>query len=142
MLYFAYGSNMNHARMAERCPGSRFVDAAALEGHKFVYDGNSHTLFGTVANIVQRSKDDVVWGGLFEITEAHLAALDEYEEYPDVYRRKDVAVITMEGDLVSAMTYYKMPEEPSEPSDEYREIVSRGAADCGLPARYVRDNIL
>jgi len=141
MLYFAYGSNMNHAQMAQRCLGYRFVDAAALEGHKFVYDGHSDARFGPVANIVQQSKDDVVWGGLFEITEQHLAALDEYEGYPDQYQRKEVNVITMEGDLVSAVTYYKRTEEISAPSDEYRDIVLQGAEDCGLPGRYIKDNL-
>ncbi len=141
MLYFAYASNMNHAQMAKRCLGYRFVEAAALEGHKFVYDGHSDARFGSVGNIVQESRDDVVWGGLFEITDMHLAALDEYEDYPKMYKRKEVNVITMEGELVSAVTYYKAPEEQSVPSDEYRGIVLQGAADCGLPGRYINDNL-
>lgn len=142
MLYFAYGSNMNHAQMAKRCPGFRFVDAACLEGHRFVYDGYFDPLFGSVANIVQISKDDVVWGGLFEITDEHLSALDEYEQYPYSYNRKTVNVITMDGDLMEALVYYREGQSPSEPTGEYREIVANGALDCGLPGKYITGIIL
>jgi len=141
MLYFAYASNMNHTHMAKLCPGASFVDAAALEAHRFVYEAAGDPLYGTVANMVQRSKDDVVWGGLFEITDEHLAALDGYEDCPAVYSRKDVNVITMEGDLVPAFTYVKEPGEPGEPTVEYRDMILQGAEDCGLPARNVKDKL-
>jgi gamma-glutamylcyclotransferase (GGCT)/AIG2-like uncharacterized protein YtfP len=141
MLYFAYGSNMNHAHMDKLCPGAKFVDAAALEAYKFTYEGSADPMYGAVANIAKRTKDDVVWGGLYEVTEEHLNALDDYEDCPAVYRRIEVNVITMEGDLVSAVTYCKEPEEPREPADEYRELVRSGAGDCGLPARYVKENL-
>jgi len=127
--------------MAKLCPGARFVDAAALEAYRFTYEGSSDPMYGAVANIARRTKDDVVWGGLYEVTEGHMDALDGYEDCPAVYRRIEVNVITMEGDLVSAMTYRKEPEEPREPTKEYRELVRNGAQDCGLPARYVKENL-
>lgn len=142
MLYFAYGSNMNHRQMTMRCPGYKFVGAACLEGHKFVYDGYFDPLFGAVANIVQRSKDDVVWGGLFEITGAHLKTLDEYEQYPYSYGRKTVNVITMEGDLVEAIAYFREGEDEHDPTAEYRDILTEGARDCGLPASYIKNAIM
>jgi len=117
------------------------VDAAALEAYRFTYEGSSDPMYGAVANIARRTKDDVVWGGLYEVTEEHMDALDGYEDCPAVYRRIEVNVITMEGDLVSAVTYCKKPGETSVPSEEYRTIVLQGADDCGLPARYVKENL-
>ena len=34
--YFAYGSNMDTARMLARCPGARLVGAATLPGFRLV----------------------------------------------------------------------------------------------------------
>ena len=35
-LYFAYGSNMNPARMAKRCPGAIDLGGAVLRNHRVV----------------------------------------------------------------------------------------------------------
>lgn len=69
-MYYAYGSNMNHKQMKERCPDSRFLKRVYLKGYRFVYDGYSVIRKGPVANIIEtKNGDDVVWGGLFEISE-------------------------------------------------------------------------
>lgn len=87
MLYFAYGSNMNHMQMRQRCPSSKYIKRVCLKDYKFVYDGYSSKRGGAVANVV-KLRDNVVWGGLFEINKDNLAALDCYEGYPDSYDRK------------------------------------------------------
>ena len=56
--------------MQDRCPGSKFVSRVKRDGYKFVYDGYSRTRKGPVGNIIEVA-GDTVWGGLFEITEAH-----------------------------------------------------------------------
>lgn len=61
MYYFAFGSNMNHKQMKERCPNSKFIKRVYLENYKFVYDGYSYTRRGPVANIVE-SQEEIVWG--------------------------------------------------------------------------------
>ena len=140
--YFAYGSNMNHRQMRNRCPSSRFIKRAFLEGYKFVYDGYSKTRKGAVANVIEtKGTDDVVWGGLFEINEDNLSALDCYERYPDSYDRKEVNVKDDESNYYIAIVYFRTGEPKSRPSDGYRTIVIQGAKDCNLPEEYIRNNL-
>jgi len=142
MYYFAYGSNMNHQQMKKRCPSSRFVKRAFLEGYKFVYDGYSKTRNGAVANIIETGKkEDIVWGGLFEINEDNLSALDCYEGYPKSYDRKEVKVKDDEGNHYTTIVYFRTAQPKSKPSENYRNLVIQGAKDCDLPEWYIQNNL-
>ena len=77
-LYFAYGSNMNPARMAKRCPGAIDLGGAVLRNHRVV-----ERLY---ADIDFEEGSDMQ-GVLYVITEEHLRKLDRFEGYPSVYRR-------------------------------------------------------
>ena len=37
MLYFAYGSNLNHRQMKHRCSGSKFIKKFTLKGYKLIF---------------------------------------------------------------------------------------------------------
>lgn len=142
MYYFAYGSNMNHQQMKNRCPNSRFTKRAILERHKFVYDGYARTRNGAVANVIGTGrKDDIVWGGLFKINEDNRSALDCYEGYPIAYDRKEVRVKDDEGNCYTAIVYFRAGRPKSKPSEDYRNIVIQGAKDCNLPEEYIRNNL-
>jgi len=136
MLYFAYGSNMNHAQMKERCPGGRFLRTAVLEGHRFVYDGYSVTRQGATANIMP-SEVDVVRGALFEITERDKLALDAHEGYPKAYDRKEFEVRDAQGNVCRAMAYFRTGRAPGPPHPDYEKTVLDGAKDCHLPEDYI-----
>ncbi len=140
MLYFAYGSNMNHKQMAERCPGSCFVKRVYLEGYKFIYDGYSNTRKGAVANIIEEN-GNIVWGGLFEIKEDDLRSLDRYEGYPKSYDRKIEKLIDGVGDVYDAWIYFRIGQKQGQPSEDYRNIVIKGAYDCNLYQEYIRNNL-
>jgi len=140
MYYFAYGSNLSHKQMSERCPGSKFIKKVFLKGYKFVYDGCSKKWKQAVANIIE-SPDDGVWGGLFEITEKHLKTLDKYEGYPHSYQRKETNVEDKSGNVYSAIIYYRTGKEPGEPNPKYRQIVTIGAKDCGINDNYIHNVI-
>lgn len=135
MYYFAYGSNMNHKQMAERCPNSKFIKKVFLEGYRFVYDGVSSFRKGAVANIIE-SKDEIVWGALFEINSNDLAALDCCEGYPKAYNRKEINVAGAGHETYKAITYFRTGKQEGAPSAEYREIIKQGAKDCRLPEGY------
>lgn len=142
MYYFAYGSNMNHQQMKKRCPNSRFIKRAFLERYKFVYDGYSSTRNGAVANVIETGrKDDIVWGGLFEINEDNLSALDCYEGYPKSYDRKNTEVKDDDGKCYDAIIYFRTGKSEGKASQEYRNIVIQGAKDCGLPIEYIKNNL-
>jgi gamma-glutamylcyclotransferase (GGCT)/AIG2-like uncharacterized protein YtfP len=144
MLYFAYGSNMSHVQMDERCPGNSFVGPAKLVGYKFVYDGYSGNRKGAVANIIE-TKDfkDIVWGGLFEISEANRDALDCYEGYSGgIYNRKEIYVHDSNYKKCKALVYYlRDGKEIGKPSEDYRNIILQGAKDCDLPQEYINTYI-
>ena len=138
MYYFAYGSNMNHQQMKERCPASRFIGKARLDGFRFVYDGYSRTRDGAVANILEsHAPGAMVWGGLFEIGEDDLAALDRYEGHPRSYQRRTMTVRDEQGTTYDVIAYYRTGEALGRPSGRYRAIVVEGAKDCQLPGSYV-----
>ncbi len=134
--YFAYGSNMSHKQMEKRCPGSQFVKAVCLRNYKFVYDGCSMTWKGAVANII-KSPGDIVWGGLYEISEEHLKSLDGCEGYPNSYQRRELNVDDDTGTSYSAITYYRNGKTPGSPSEEYEQTVINGANDCRLDPDYI-----
>jgi len=138
MNYFAYGSNMNHVQMKTRCPGSRFITKVFLDGYKFVYDGYTTIRNGAVANVIP-SIGEIVWGGLFEINQDNLFALDCYEGYPTIYQRKELEVKDDNGKRYQAIVYLRNKKQIGKPSSEYRNLIIQGARDCELPDKYIND---
>lgn len=123
--------------MNERCPGNSFIGNANLPNHKLIFDGESKSRGGAVANIVE-SVGDMVSGGLFEISEANLAALDCYEGFPKFYdKREKVDVMTGKDKDFNAITYYATGRKSGLPTKGYMDIILRGAEDCGLSKEYI-----
>ena len=140
MLYFAYGSNMDHSQMRNRCPESKYLGRAHLKDYRFVYDGYSSTRKGPVANVVPMA-NGTVWGGLFEISKSDRDELDRYEGYPTVYQRKVVTVVDQNGKEREAIVYLRDALKTGVPSKEYRDVILQGAKDCDLPAGYIERSI-
>lgn len=141
ILYFAYGSNLNHEQMKQRCPESKFISRVVLKNYKLVYDGYGPHRHGAVANIVPHT-GETVWGGLFELSQNDLNRLDKFEGYPDVYSRKEASVENDKNDIIEKVfIYYKKPEAIGNPSQGYQYIIVKGAEECGLPKDYI-DKIL
>jgi gamma-glutamylcyclotransferase (GGCT)/AIG2-like uncharacterized protein YtfP len=138
--YFAYGSNMSHLQMRQRCPSSKFLKRAYLRKHKLVFDGYSTNWKGAVANVVEWP-NETVCGGVFEINEDNLAALDCYEGYPERYNRRQVTLKDDEGKKFKGFLYCRPLRELGRPSRDYLNKIIGGAKDCGLPEEYI-DKIL
>ena len=148
MLYFAYGSNLDPEQMRTRCPGAKVVGLAALRDHWVAFPLFSNDWGGGVSSL-QLAHGDTVWGVLFDLTEEHLATLDEYEGFRgpgdqhNVYDREQVTVeLTRPDDgsfprRVRASTYVARPAKPSPPSRRYLDTVLRGARHHRLPEEYV-----
>ena len=138
MYYFAYGSNMKHTQMRERCPDSRFIKAVCLNNAEFRYDGHSRNWDNkAVANIVNANGGNV-WGGLFEVNENDLAQLDWHEGFPKSYGKKIVQVNDAEGKVYDAWVYFRIGEVKGRPSKNYRGTILEGAEDCNLPEDYIK----
>ena len=121
-LYFAYGSNMNPARMAKRCPGAIDLGGAVLRNHRVVERLYADIDFEEGADMQ---------GVLYVITEEHLRRLDRFEGYPSVYRRIWVDV-EFEDCIYQAVTYEmawqtKVARDRIKYPEEYRLLCSNGA---------------
>jgi gamma-glutamylcyclotransferase len=136
VLYFAYASNLNRAQMKRRCPGSRFVGTARLEGHRFVYDGFSVAWGGAVGNIV-KSEAEGVWGALFDISATDRLTLDGFEGYPRAYDRAEFEVKDKDGEAHRALAYFRTGRALGKPHPDYERTVLEGAKECALPEEYV-----
>ena len=132
MYYFAYGANLSHKQMQERCPSSKPRFTASLPNCKLVFVGWSRKWRGGVATI-RRSRDDKVVGAVYEISERDLRLMDEHEGYPAVSDRLDVVVINKDGDAVEAVTHIKREQsEETKPSKEYLAAMGQGYKDWRL----------
>ncbi|MFK7912571.1 MAG: gamma-glutamylcyclotransferase family protein [Pseudomonadales bacterium] len=104
--YFAYGSNMDAARVAQR--GLRVVtrQGAILVDHRLVFDkmAGEHSGAGH-ANIV-RAPGEIVEGAVYELSEpAEILKMDPYERAPVNYTREAVA-LAVGSVTLWAWTYY------------------------------------
>jgi cation transport regulator ChaC len=137
MLYFAYGSNMHPGQMQKRCPGCIVVAPARLRDHRLVFSrvrGSGNTDgYGDI----RPSAGSVVEGVVWDITETHRQALDEYEGYPDSYSRKDVAVDAFDGRTLTAFAYFARPLGAGAPSCRYLRLIIEGARAHGLSPDYL-----
>ena len=128
MLYFAYGSNLNHFQMKRRCKDSIFIKKINLNNFKLTFRSSYR-----VADI-EFKKKSIVTGALFEISKSDEKKLDIYEDYPILYKKyyftyygKKVMTYTM-----TKKTSFKFPTE------RYLNIVKRGYKDCKLNSTYLK----
>jgi len=136
MYYLAYGSNMNCEQMRKRCPENIFIKKAYLKDYKFIYDDYSKNWNGAVGNVVE-SKDNIVWGVVFEITEKDLKNLDKHEGYPEVYNRKQIDIYDNEGNVLSAIVYLREKQDEGKPSEAYENMVIQSAREHAIPEKYI-----
>ena len=130
-LYFAYGSNMNRAAMARRCPGARAIGQATLEGYKFFVgiDG-----WGSV----KRNAGDRVHGVLWRLTPRDIAALHAYELlHQGLYDARHLPVRSG-ARRCTAMIYLLRRRASGKPKPGYIEMIAASARAWQLPARYIR----
>jgi len=64
MLYFAYGSNLNHFQMKRRCKDSKFLKKINLNNFRLTFRSRYR------AADIDAMKNSIVPGGLFEISKS------------------------------------------------------------------------
>ena len=142
-LYFAYGSNMSRTQMAQRCPDHECLGIAVLKDHALCFPRHSPIRNCGVAGLEEKPGAEV-WGVVYRLHDADLAALDRREGYDPAkpahvnrYNRRTVCVL-MDGGMQECLTYFAR-EEPGHhvPSTDYMQAILTGAEENGLPADYV-----
>ena len=81
MLYFAYGSNLNHFQMKKRCKDSKFLKKINLKDFKLTFRSKYR------AADIEYKKGSLVPGALFEISRCDEKKLDIYEDFPILYKK-------------------------------------------------------
>jgi len=135
-IYAAYGSNMNPAQMAERCPHSPRRSTGWLEGWRLTFGGEDIGWEGALATVVEDA-DERVFVVLYELSDSDEQSLDRWDGATIGYYRKfRVRVATLDGEVV-AWLYVLNGYEGGLPSARYLGILADAAETAGAPADYV-----
>ncbi len=128
MLYFAYGSNLNLFQMKRRCKDSVFLKKYELKGYRLNFRSKYR------AADIEKSKNSLVPGALFEISKSDEKKLDVYEDYPILYKKLYFTYYNK-----TVMTYIMFNKtEFRYPTERYLNVVKRGYKDCKLDMKYLK----
>ena len=128
MLYFAYGSNFNLFQMKRRCKDSVFLKKYELKGYRLNFRSKYR------AADIEKSKNSLVLGALFEISKSDEKKLDIYEDYPILYKKLYFTYYNK-----TVMTYIMVNKtEFRYPTERYLNVVKRGYKDCKLDMKYLK----
>src|ERR1700734_1905453 len=137
-MYAAYGSNMDPAQMARRCPHSPRRGTGWLEDWRLTFGGAELGWEGALATVVEAGGQHV-FVVLYEMNEADEAALDMWDGVTlGYYRKFKVRIATLDGDVL-AWLYVLNGYEGGLPSARYLGILADAAEAAGAPSDYVAD---
>ena len=127
MLYFAYGSNLNHFQMKRRCKDSFFLKNYELKNYRLNFRSKYR------AADIEKKKNSIVPGALFEISKSDEKKLDVYEDFPILYKKY---YFYYYGKKV--MTYTMVKKSPFKfPTERYLNVVKRGYRDCKIDKKFL-----
>ena len=136
--YAAYGSNLDPARMSERCPHSPLQSTGWLTGWRLTFGGEDHGWDGALATVVQDPFEQV-FVALYDVTEEDMSVLDSWESADTgLYRKTKVRVSTLTAEYV-AWIYVLDAFEGGLPSAGYLGVLADAAELAGAPDDYVED---
>ena len=132
MLYFAYGSNLNHFQMKRRCKDSKYLKKINLKGYTLNFRSKYR------AADIEKKNNSYVPGGLYEISKSDEKKLDIYEDYPILYKKY---YFNYYGKKV--MTYVMVKKTSFKyPTERYLNTVKRGYKDCDLNKKYLNKALI
>jgi gamma-glutamylcyclotransferase (GGCT)/AIG2-like uncharacterized protein YtfP len=135
-LYAAYGTNLDPARMSERCPHSPLRGTGWLEGWRLTFGGEDHGWDGALATVVQDPFEQV-FVAIYDVTDEDMASLDGWESADTgLYRKTKVRVSTLTDESV-AWIYVLDAFEGGLPSASYLGVLADAADAADAPADYV-----
>ena len=89
-------------------------------------------VFRGVADI-EWDRNSEVLVGLWDVTPECIKALDQYEGYPNMYKRGTVDVITRPQSVEAFAYYMDITGSYREPAMSYLKSIVAGYAHCDLP---------
>ncbi len=127
MLYFAYGSNLNHFQMKKRCKDSKYIKKFEIKDFRLTF----RSKYG-VADI-EKKKNYIIFGGLYEISRSDEKKLDIYEDFPVLYKK---IYFDYNNEKIMAYTMVKKSLFIY-PSKRYLDVIKQGYKDCKLDIKYL-----
>lgn len=139
-MYMAYGSNLNLAQMAFRCPGSKPYSTAKLKGYRLVYRGAPGNAHATIEPAEGKEVPVLIW----KVPQEDERALDRYEGYPKYYYKETLpAILDASGMAVEAMVYIMDKRKlPNYPSPSYVKTIEEGYENCKFDMQYLYDSLI
>jgi hypothetical protein len=125
-LYFAYGSNMDAAAMAGRCPHSAPIGPARLIRHRLAVMRE-----GWLTAV--RDPRGTVHGVLWNLPLSDVPALDRYEGAASGLYRKALQGVATQTGAKRALVYFGANAGPGVVSPAYIEPIVAAARLWGLP---------
>ena len=127
MLYFAYGSNLNHFQMKRRCKDSIFLKKYELKDYRLNFRSKYR------AADIEKKRKSIVQGALFEISKIDEKKLDVYEDFPILYTKMYFKYYKKK-----VMTYIMNKKTKFRyPTEKYLNVVKQGYKDCKLDKKYL-----
>ncbi|KAK5111303.1 hypothetical protein LTR85_012198 [Meristemomyces frigidus] len=155
-LYFGYGSNLWKHQMQQRCPTSRYLGIARLNGYRWIVNKRGY------ANIVEITDEkgaspeaykDEVWGLVYSLEEDDEDNLDMNEGVPVAYTKEFLEIdfwptkhgkapdMERKAQQVDMLVYInRKMTAPDKPKKEYIYRMNMGIKDAlkeGMPTAYV-----
>ena len=127
MLYFAYGSNLNHFQMKRRCKDSMYLKKINLKNFRLTFRSKYR------AADIESKKNSIVPGGLFEISKNDEKKLDVYEDFPILYKKH---YFLYYGKKVMTYTMIKKTSFRF-PTQRYLDTIKQGYKDCNLDKKFL-----
>ena len=132
MLYFAYGSNLNHFQMKRRCKDSIFLKKFELKGYKLNFRSKYR------AADIEKKRNSTVPGALYEITKSDEKKLDVYEDFPTLYNKMYFKYYNQ-----NVMTYIMNKKTQFRyPTEKYLNVIKKGYKDCKLDNKFLRKALI
>jgi gamma-glutamylcyclotransferase len=134
MKFFLYGDNLNPTQLKRRAPEHKFLYLATLADHTVTFCRWSSQWRCGLASIAP-SPGEMVWGGIFELTEEDLKIMDQFENEvpPGAYRHLQITVVNETGEKELVTTYAANPIGKFKPKDHYLDWVLKGLKHWKLP---------
>jgi hypothetical protein len=126
-LVFAYGSNMDAAAMARRCPRARLVGLARLARHRLAVMREGWL---TVVRDPHSSAHGVLW----DLALSDVPGLDRYEGLAQRLYVKSAQPVVTPSSARRALVYFGSNAGPGTPTPEYAAAVLAAARASRLPA--------
>ena len=141
MLYAAYGSNLDPAQMAERCPHSPLRWTGWIPGWRLTFGGDGFD--GALPSVVEATEaeraEQHVFVAVYDVTTTDESTLDEWESADSgLYRKVRVRVETLDG-IETAWVYVLDDFEGGLPSARTLGILADAAESAGAPTDYLSE---